>query len=307
MFDVRFYLYSILIHVVIVAAMAYTVDWNQQPSAGPALQPKALQAHSVDKQAVDAEIERMQRRETAKAEAMRKQLEALENERRQAALKTEAQQQATERLLREARKKAAAETERVAKLKRQQREEAKRVAALQERQKAEQARLAKLKAEQKEAERKKALEAEKERQRKKAAAAARKREQERKREAAEAERRRKAAEQALQAELQAEKEALARQRADHLSRLRFEYQSLIRQKVARNWIKRSDFDKNWACRIRVIQNVAGDVVRVEPVSCDGTEAYRDSVVRAVHRASPLPKPPSPDVFEREILFNFKEQ
>lgn len=304
MFDVRFYLYSILIHSVVLAAMVYTVDWNEGPGAGPAPQPKALQARSVDKQAVDAEIERMQRRETAKAEAMRRQLEALENERRQAALKTEAQQQATDQLLRQARKEAAAEAERVAKLKRQQREEARRVAALRERQKAEQARLAKLKAEQEEVERKKA---EKERQRKKAAALARKREEERKREAAEVERRRKAEERALQAELQAEKEALARQRVGRLSRLRFEYQSLIRQKVARNWIKRSDFDKDWTCRIRVIQNVAGDVVQVEPVSCDGTEAYRDSVVRAVRRASPLPKPPSPDVFEREILFNFKEQ
>ena len=310
MFGFRFYLYSMLIHAAVLAAMMYTVDWRAPSGIEPAPPPNALQARQVDKEAVDAEIERMQRRETAKAEAMRKQLAELENEQRKVALKTEAQQQATERLLRQARKEAAAEAERVAKLQRQQREEARR--------------LAKLKAAQAtEAERKKALKAEQARLRKEAAALAEKRkreqkrlaeiearkkaEEKRKREAAEAERRRKAEALALQAEWRAEKQALARQRAGRLSRLRLEYQSLIQQKVARNWIKRPDFDKHWACKIRVIQNVAGDVVRVEPVSCDGTTAYRASVARAVHRASPLPKPPSPDVFEREIIFNFKEQ
>ena len=333
MLGFRFYLYSILLHLGLLGAAVFAVDWKERVGLKPDPQPlNALQARRVDKAAVDAEILRMQSREEAKAEALRNRLAELERAQKKVVLETEARRKAEERRAEQARQKAVAEAERLAKLKAEQRTETKRVAQL----KAEQVLLAKRKAEQEAEAKRVALAAEKERARRKAEAAKKREEEKRlaaiaarkeaekkkaeaerkRREAAEAARkredkkaeeaRRQAAALALQAELEAERESLDRQRAKRLSALRREYEDLIGQKVERHWIKQPGFDKDWSCRVRVIQTPVGDVLRVETVSCDGTAAYRNSVIKAVYRAEPLPKPPDPAVFDREILFNFKE-
>jgi colicin import membrane protein len=40
-------------------------------------------------------------------------------------------------------------------------------------------------------------------------------------------------------------------------------------------------------------------------SCNGDEAVRQSIEDAVLRASPLPAPPDPALFERELLLRFR--
>ena len=49
----------------------------------------------------------------------------------------------------------------------------------------------------------------------------------------------------------------------------------------------------------------GDVIDVKLQSCANDNAFQRSVERAVRKASPLPLPPNPDVFDREIYFTFK--
>jgi len=40
-------------------------------------------------------------------------------------------------------------------------------------------------------------------------------------------------------------------------------------------------------------------------ACNGDEAVRQSIQDAALRASPLPAPPNPDLFERQIQVEFK--
>jgi colicin import membrane protein len=39
--------------------------------------------------------------------------------------------------------------------------------------------------------------------------------------------------------------------------------------------------------------------------CNGDEAVRESIEAAVYRASPLPPPPDPSLFERQLVIEFK--
>jgi colicin import membrane protein len=40
-------------------------------------------------------------------------------------------------------------------------------------------------------------------------------------------------------------------------------------------------------------------------ACNGDDAVRRSIERAVLEASPLPKPPDPSLFERNLRVNFR--
>ena len=48
----------------------------------------------------------------------------------------------------------------------------------------------------------------------------------------------------------------------------------------------------------------GEVTGVEIGSCNGDAAVRESIKAAVLRASPLPTPSNPDLFDRSLKFNF---
>jgi colicin import membrane protein len=58
------------------------------------------------------------------------------------------------------------------------------------------------------------------------------------------------------------------------------------------------------CEVRVRQSKTGTVLKVGIGSCNGDEAVRQSIEAAVLRASPLPLPPDPALFEDELIFNF---
>jgi colicin import membrane protein len=55
----------------------------------------------------------------------------------------------------------------------------------------------------------------------------------------------------------------------------------------------------------VVQIPSGDVVDVKVGRCNGDEAVVRSIEAAVRKASPLPKPPSDAVFERNLIVTFK--
>jgi colicin import membrane protein len=59
--------------------------------------------------------------------------------------------------------------------------------------------------------------------------------------------------------------------------------------------------------INVVQLPTGDVfdAKVDDRRCNGDDAVKRSIEAAVRRASPLPKPPSAAVYERNLIVTFK--
>ena len=86
-----------------------------------------------------------------------------------------------------------------------------------------------------------------------------------------------------------------------------EYEAAIRQKVERNWIRPSTAGSGASCEVMVEQDPGGGVMSVQVRSCEGDQAFRHSVETAVKRASPLPTPADPALFDRNIEFIFKPE
>jgi colicin import membrane protein len=88
---------------------------------------------------------------------------------------------------------------------------------------------------------------------------------------------------------------------------RAEYGMLIKQQVQNKWRQPSTSNANQSCNVYVKQTMSGDVidVRVRECSADVNVMFKESVVNAVWAASPLPKPPHPEVFANEIEFLFR--
>ena len=55
----------------------------------------------------------------------------------------------------------------------------------------------------------------------------------------------------------------------------------------------------------VTQVPGGEVVNVRLGECNGDAAVRESIQGAVFRASPLPPPPDPALFHRNLEIQFK--
>jgi len=131
----------------------------------------------------------------------------------------------------------------------------------------------------------------------------------------------KKAEAAARAEAQqkAERDAQAREQADLRARLAAEervnaarsgaqaqqYAALIRARVERAWIRPPSAQAGLDCEVHVTQVTGGTVTGVQIARCNGDAAVRESIEAAVYRASPLPVPENPDLFERNLVFNFR--
>jgi colicin import membrane protein len=136
----------------------------------------------------------------------------------------------------------------------------------------------------------------------------------RKQAAADAERKREEQEKAArEAKLQSEREAeLRRQLAAEeegaavaRSGIMDEYRALLIQAIERNWIRPPSARAGLECTLFVNQATGGTVVDVQLGACNGDEAVRESITNAVYRASPLPAPRDPRVFERRLQIVFK--
>ena len=119
--------------------------------------------------------------------------------------------------------------------------------------------------------------------------------------------RRKAAEKkvenkrALTQEIQAE--------TDQERKIKANYINSIAEKVKHNWRYRGAED-NWGCDVYILQDLNGKVESVNIQSCFVSnkakrKSFRDSIERAVYKASPLPKAQLDGVFHREILMPFR--
>jgi len=120
-----------------------------------------------------------------------------------------------------------------------------------------------------------------------------------KREAAE-ERDRKAREADLRARLEEEE---TRQSAGFQS-LKASYVRAIQAHVEQRWFEPPGLAPGLSCTIFVTQIPGGDVVGTRFGSCNGNAAVRQSIENAVRNASPLPPPPEPALFEREVELVF---
>ena len=59
------------------------------------------------------------------------------------------------------------------------------------------------------------------------------------------------------------------------------------------------------CKVHVVQAPDGSILDVDINACAGSTAiYRTSIEKAVEKASPLPTPGDPELFERELMINF---
>ena len=83
------------------------------------------------------------------------------------------------------------------------------------------------------------------------------------------------------------------------------WQSMIAAQITRNWQRPPTATTGIDCILNVTQVLGGDVTDVTIGKCNGDAAVRESILRAVYRASPLPPPPDPSLFDRNLTIRFK--
>ncbi len=158
-----------------------------------------------------------------------------------------------------------------------------------------------------EAERQRQVLAEKQRQEEEARKEAerleaeRQRQEEIDRQRRENERLRAEAEAARQAELDAESNRLQAMQAD----AKAAYVYAIQQRIQSRWVAPPTATAGIECIVNIRQLPGGEVVSVSIGRCNGDAAVRRSIETAVYRASPLPNPPDPSVFDRNIVLEFR--
>ncbi|HZO23969.1 MAG TPA: cell envelope integrity protein TolA [Steroidobacteraceae bacterium] len=83
------------------------------------------------------------------------------------------------------------------------------------------------------------------------------------------------------------------------------WQAQIAARIQRAWLRPPTAKAGIECVLDVTQVPGGQVVNVRVGSCNGDQAVRDSIQDAAYRASPLPPPPDPSLFERNLEITFK--
>jgi len=92
------------------------------------------------------------------------------------------------------------------------------------------------------------------------------------------------------------------------------YTGQIQARIARVWRRprtpvneeKSSVDagESFQCEAQIVQDARGNVQEVMLPRCNGSPAWRNSLVLAIQHASPLPAPPSEKVFSTSITLTF---
>jgi colicin import membrane protein len=268
-----------LMHGALIAVLVVGMEWKPsmpQPVVRPPVQ--ALAVSEADLRATE------QRQAAARQAELRRQRE--EEARRQAEIRQQRErEQAAERARVEAAERAEAERR------------AQEQRAADDRRRAEEAR--------------KAEEARRAEEARKVEEARRAEEARKAEEARRAEEARKAAEARVQAERQAQ---LSAQIEAEQRRMRLQesaeygaWLGAIQAQVTRNWNRPPSARPGLECEVRVSLIPGMQVVSAEILRCNGDDAVRRSILAAVERASPLPRPSDPALFERTIVFVFRPE
>ncbi len=293
---------SVGFHVALIIAFTVGVRFAREPRYPPAAESVAIEATVVDEAFIQREMARLEEQEQAEvlrqqqeeqrareqAEAAQRELE--ERQRQLEVARVEQQRREQEALAEQQRREqeALAEQQRLTDLQRQREAEEVR------RQEAEQQRIAEEQrlAQQREEEAQRQAEQEAQRQRE---------EQERVAREAAAARQRAEMEAELQRSMAAEED---RRRAEEAGLLD-QYVRLIEDRIQRNWIRPATAGAGLKCEVNVTQIPSGDVIDVRVSTCNGDAAVVRSIEAAVLRASPLPQPPVPSLFSRNLIVNFQ--
>jgi colicin import membrane protein len=108
-------------------------------------------------------------------------------------------------------------------------------------------------------------------------------------------------EQDLQHDLAAEEQARRERAGPALA----SWLDQIKAKINSAWHRPPTARPGIECMLNVTQVPGGEVTEVSIGACNGDQAVRDSIEAAVYRASPLPPPPDPALFDRRLRIDFK--
>ena len=287
----------IVVHIVLIVLLSINLASDEKPPVPAAQKHKIIDAVVVDAAKYDEREKQKklaaQKKIEDKKAAEKKRKQEVENKKKLEKQRLAEKKKKEQKLAAE--KKKIAEKQKalaLAKKKEADRKEKERIA----KEKVEKERLAKEKAAKEKKERelkeKQRLEAEKKR----------KEEEERQRRAEE----KADFERALLEEERREEEARVQAaRAARLQTQLQQYMMQIDQAVENNWLRPATSSEEQSCEVIVTQTMSGDVIDVQLQSCTSDNAFQRSVERAVRKASPLPLPPDPELFDRKIQFTFK--
>ncbi len=107
-----------------------------------------------------------------------------------------------------------------------------------------------------------------------------------------------------EADLRAQMAAEEHENAVQASPARAEYLSLITAKINHAWIRPPSARSGVKCTVHITQVPGGVVTKVSVSGCNGDDAVRQSVETAAYRASPLPAPADPALFDPNIDVTF---
>lgn len=110
---------------------------------------------------------------------------------------------------------------------------------------------------------------------------------------------------AQEGQRQRDEEPQATQRRQAIeSGMQDDYKARIRQRIESNWVRSADSreDLVWVVLLDVLPG--NEVAGIEFEQFNGTEADRRSIEAAIRRSSPLPSPPAPELFERQLRLRY---
>ncbi|MDE2208881.1 MAG: cell envelope integrity protein TolA [Betaproteobacteria bacterium] len=111
----------------------------------------------------------------------------------------------------------------------------------------------------------------------------------------------------MRAEAEREAQARAEQAAasDARNKAEADWIDRIRSKIRSNVIVPPDIQGNPEAVFDVVQLPTGEIIDVQLRASSGVPAYDNAVQRAILKSSPLPKPATPDLFERRLRLRFR--
>ena len=83
-----------------------------------------------------------------------------------------------------------------------------------------------------------------------------------------------------------------------------QYQAMIAARISAPGSVRPAPMPGISCRVHITQVPGGVVTAVQVTSCNGDDAVRQSIADAAYRASPLPAPSDPALFDRDVIVTF---
>ncbi|MDO9371354.1 MAG: cell envelope integrity protein TolA [Gammaproteobacteria bacterium] len=287
--NLRAVVLAVLVHVALIAMLVVSLDWTPKPQP-VSTQPAVVQATVVDNAKLTA--------------AQRKKQEEAERKKR-AEQEAEEKQRAEEQRREEEKRQAAEEVQRKAEDEAKHQEQIKQERLVAEQKRAAEAKREALKEKQAAAEKRHTEQLRRAEEKRLAAAdAQRKIETEKKRRSAQEAQERREAEQQIKEQLASEEQAAHEQQAQTLIS---QYIPLIKKRVEEKWLRPPSAKPGMSCTVTVRLLPGGEVTDARVTVSSGDAIFDRSVEAAVSRASPLPLPSDPALFEyfRELNFIFK--